>query len=151
MGQTRNDVTPTATRLSQLELTKTVCAELDARAESFAAKAAQYMNIVKPGRTHLQDAVPVTFGQEIGGWGVRIRSASARLRAGRNELCELGIGGTAAGTGLNATPGVRERVCQLLAQWYQEPIVPAKDLFASMQTVAPFIRISSGMRTAAIE
>ncbi|TMC33457.1 MAG: aspartate ammonia-lyase [Chloroflexi bacterium] len=140
-----------AARLAHLDLTKTLYAELDKLADVFASKAVEYENIVKPGRTHLQDAVPVTFGQEIGGWGVRIRSASARLRAGRNELCELGIGGTAAGTGLNATPGVRERVCQLLAQWYEEPIVPAKDLFASMQTMAPFIRISSGMRTAAIE
>ncbi len=74
-----------------------------------------------------------------------------RLRAGRGELCELGIGGTAAGTGLNATPGVRERVCRLLAQWYDEPLVPARDLFASMQSMAPFIGISGGMRTAAIE
>ena len=151
MGQSTNDVTPTAMRLAHLELTKTVCAELDLLADAFAAKAAQYMEIVKPGRTHLQDAVPVTFGQEIGGWATRIRSASARLRAGRAELCELGIGGTAAGTGLNATPGVRERVCQLLAQMYDEPIMPASDLFASMQSMAPFVRISSGMRTAAVE
>jgi aspartate ammonia-lyase len=151
MGQSTNDVTPTAMRLAHLDLTRTLCDELDRLSDAFAAKAAQYMNVVKPGRTHLQDAVPVTFGQEIGGWATRIKSASARLRAGRGELCELGIGGTAAGTGLNATPGVRERVCQLLAQWYDEPIVPAKDLFASMQSMAAFIRISSGMRTAAVE
>ena len=151
MGQSTNDVTPTAMRLAHLELTKTLCEELDRLGDAFRAKAVEYQDIVKPGRTHLQDAVPVTFGQEIGGWSTRIKSAAARLRAGRGELCELGIGGTAAGTGLNATPGVRERVCQLLAQWYDEPIVPAKDLFASMQSMAPFIRISSGMRTAAVE
>src|SRR5207247_8627765 len=74
-----------------------------------------------------------------------------RLSAGRAELCELGMGGTAAGTGLNADPTFRERVCAYLAQWYGEPIVPAKDLVASMQSMAPFVRISSGMRTAAIE
>ena len=151
MGQSTNDVTPTSMRLAHLELTKRVCEQLDALAEALAAKAAQYVNVVKPGRTHLQDAVPITYGQEFGGWAARVRSASARLRAGRGELCELGIGGTATGTGLNATPGVRERVCQLLAQWYEEPIVPAKDLFAAMQSMAPFVRISSGMRTAAIE
>ena len=151
MGQSTNDVTPTAMRLAHLELTKNVCDQLDRLADALDAKAKQYANVVKPGRTHLQDAVPITFGQEIGGWATRVRGASARLRAGRGELCELGIGGTAAGTGLNATPGVRERVCQLLAQWYDEPIVPAKDLFASMQSMAPFIRISSGMRTAAVE
>ncbi len=151
MGQSTNDVTPTSMRLAHLELTKNVCEQLDRLADALDAKAKQYANVVKPGRTHLQDAVPITFGQEIGGWATRVRGASARLRAGRGELCELGIGGTAAGTGLNATPGVRERVCQLLAQWYEEPIVPAKDLFASMQSMAPFIRISSGMRTAAVE
>ena len=151
MGQSTNDVTPTAMRLAHLELTKAVCEQLDLLSEALAKKAKQYAGVVKPGRTHLQDAVPVTFGQEIGGWSTRIRGASSRLRAGRGELCELGIGGTAAGTGLNATEGVRERVCQLLAQWYEEPIVPAKDLFASMQSMAPFIRISSGMRTAALE
>jgi aspartate ammonia-lyase len=151
MGQSTNDVTPTAMRLAHLELTKVVCDELDKLAAALDAKAKAYAGVVKPGRTHLQDAVPVTFGQEIGGWAVRVRGAAARLRAGRTELCELGIGGTAAGTGLNATDGVRERVCALLADWTGDQIVPAKDLFASMQSMAPFVRISSGMRTAAIE
>jgi aspartate ammonia-lyase len=151
MGQSTNDVTPTAMRLAHLELTGTVCEELDRLADAFDEKAKRYASVVKPGRTHLQDAVPITFGQEIGGWASRIRGASARLRAGRTELCELGIGGTAAGTGLNATDGVAKRVCDLLAEWYGEPIRPATDLFASMQSMAPFVRVSSGMRTAAIE
>src|SRR5437899_1311056 len=151
MSQSTNDVTPTAMRLAHLELTKTLCEELDKLADALAAKAAQYANVVKPGRTHLQDAVPITFGQELGGWAVRMKSAAARLRAGRSELCELGIGGTAAGTGLNADPAYRGRVCKLLAEWTGDPIVPAADLFASMQSTAAFVRISSGMRTAAIE
>src|SRR6266581_7459431 len=151
MSQSTNDVTPTAMRLAHLELTKTLCEELDKLADVLAAKAGQYANVVKPGRTHLQDAVPITYGQEIGGWGSRIKSAAARLRAGRAELCELGIGGTAAGTGLNADPRFGERVCAYLAEWYGEPIKPAKNLFAAMQSMAPFVRIASGMRTAAIE
>ncbi len=151
MAQSTNDVTPTAMRLAHLELTKALTAELDQLATSIAAKAQEVREVVKPGRTHLQDAVPVTFGQELGGWAARVRSAAARLRAGRQELCELGIGGTAAGTGLNADPKFRERVCRHLAQWYGEPIVPAADLFQSMQSMAAFVRISSGMRTAAIE
>jgi aspartate ammonia-lyase len=151
MGQSTNDVTPTAMRLAHLELTRTVVEELGMLAVAFSNKAAQYANVVKPGRTHLQDAVPITFGQEIGGWAHRMHGAAQRLSAGRTELCELGIGGTAAGTGLNADPMFRERVCRYLAEWYGEPIVPAKDLVASMQSMAPFVRISSGMRTAAIE
>lgn len=151
MAQSTNDVTPTAMRLAHLELTKELTAELDRLADALEAKAADLADVVKPGRTHLQDAVPITFGQEIGGWAARVRSAAARLRAGRGELCELGIGGTAAGTGLNADPTFRERVCRSLADWYGEPIVPAKDLFQAMQSMAAFVRISSGMRTAAIE
>jgi len=151
MAQSTNDVTPTAMRLAHLELTKALTAELDLLADAIAAKADEYRDVVKPGRTHLQDAVPITFGQELGGWAARVRSASARLRAGRAELCELGIGGTAAGTGLNADARFRERVCRSLAEWYGEPIVPAKDLFQAMQSMAPFVRISSGMRTASIE
>jgi aspartate ammonia-lyase len=151
MAQSTNDTTPTAMRLAALELTKTLCAELDALADSIAEKAVRYADVVKPGRTHLQDAVPVTFGQEFSGWAERVRAAAARLRAARSELCELGIGGTAAGTGLNADPRFAERVCAYLAEWYGEPIKPAKNLFAAMQSMAPFVRISSGMRTAAIE
>src|SRR5688500_10051001 len=86
MSQSTTAVTPTAMRLAHLELTKAVCEELDKLGGAFAAKAAQYADIVKPGRTHLQDAVPITFGQEIGGWGVRISGAAARLRAGRSEI-----------------------------------------------------------------
>ncbi len=151
MAQSTNDVTPTSIRLALLELTAPLCEELERLADAFAAKATEYADCVKPGRTHLQDAVPMTFGQEFGGWAARMRSVAARTRAGRVELCELGIGGTAAGTGLNADPEFRGRVCDLLAEWTGEPIVPAADLFASMQSTAAFVRISSEMRTAAIE
>src|SRR5437667_6710131 len=82
---------------------------------------------------------------------MRVRGTSDRLNAGRFELTELGIVGTAAETMLNADPKFRERVCAHLADWYGEPITPAKNLFAAMQSMAPFVRISSGMRTAAIE
>jgi aspartate ammonia-lyase len=151
MAQSTNDVTPTAIRLALLDLTKVVSSELQSLGDAFAAKATRYANTVKPGRTHLQDAVPITFGQEFGGWSVRMKSAAARIKAARVELCELGIGGTAAGTGLNADPEYRGRVCGYLAKWTGEPIVPAADLFAAMQSTAAFVRISSGMRTAAIE
>jgi aspartate ammonia-lyase len=151
MAQSTNDTTPTAMRLAALELTKPLCDELDRLARALDEKAERYAGCVKPGRTHLQDAVPITFGQEFSGWAERIRGAAARLRAGRAELCELGIGGSAAGTGLNVDPTFRTRVCALLAEWYGEPIVPSKNLFAAMQSMAPFVRISSGMRTAAIE
>src|SRR5436309_8859588 len=83
MSQSTNDVTPTAMRLAHLELTKPLCEELDRLASAIDEHANQYAGVVKPGRTHLQDAVPVTFGQELSGWADRGRGASARLRAGR--------------------------------------------------------------------
>jgi fumarate hydratase class II len=151
MAQSTNDTTPTAMRLAALELTRPLCEELDKLAAAIDEKAKRYADVVKAGRTHLQDAVPVTFGQEFSGWGERVRGASARLRAGRAELMELGIGGSAAGTGLNVDSAFSKRVCELLAHEYGEPIAPAKNLFYAMQSMAPFVRISSGMRTAAIE
>jgi aspartate ammonia-lyase len=151
MAQSTNDTTPTAMRLAALELTKTLCAELDTLADAIAEKATRYADCVKPGRTHLQDAVPITFGQEFSGWAERVRGATMRLRLGRAEMCELGIGGTAVGTGLNADPEFAGRVCAYLAEWYGEPIKPAKNFFYAMQSMAPFVRISSGMRIAAIE
>ena len=151
MAQSTNDVTPTAIRLAVLELTRPLCSELELVAGTLARKAGEYAGCVKPGRTHLQDAVPITFGQEFGGWSARMRSCGSRIAAARAELCELGIGGTAAGTGLNADPAFGERVCALLAEWTDEPIVPAPDLFASMQSTAAFLEISSAMRTTAVE
>src|SRR3989442_5982162 len=106
MAQSTNDATPSAMRLAALELTRTLCDELDKLAGAIDEKATRYADCVKPGRTHLQDAVPITFGQKFSGWAERVRGASARLGAGRAELCELGIGGTAAGTGLTAHPRV---------------------------------------------
>src|SRR5438445_800113 len=118
MAQSTNDTTPTAMRLAALELTKPLCEELDRLAGAIDEKAERYAGCVKPGRTHLQDAVPITFGQEFSGWAERIRGAASRLRAGRAELCELGIGGSAAGTAQAAQlelnvmmPGIRFAVC----------------------------------------
>src|SRR5437899_1937976 len=98
MAQSTNDTTPTAMRLAHLELTKTLCAELDTLADAIGAEATHYADCVKPGRTHLQDAVPITFGQEFSGWAERVRGAAARLRAGRAGPFGAGAGG-AAGRG----------------------------------------------------
>ena len=151
MAQSTNDVTPTAIRLAVLALADPLCRELEALADVFAAKAAESADVPKAARTHLQDAVPMTFGQEIGAWSTMLRDSAARIRGAKTELGQLGIGGTAAGTGLNADPEYRARVCRYLAEWTGQPIAPAKDLFASMQSAAAFVRASSGMRTAAIE
>src|SRR5207237_5308454 len=100
MAQSTNDTTPTAMRLAALELTKPLCEELDRLAAAIDHKAARYAGCVKPGRTHLQDAVPITFGQEFSGWDDRVRGAAARLRGGQAELCAVGIARSTGGTAI---------------------------------------------------
>src|SRR5881394_4006067 len=93
MSQSTNDVTPTAIRLALLDLTKGVSAELDALGDAFSAKAAEYASVVKPGRTHLQDAVPMTFGQEFGGWASLLDRDVRRMEETLDGLYDLAIGG----------------------------------------------------------
>ncbi len=151
MAQSTNDTIPTAIRLGCLWRLDELLRVLDALADTLDAKAREFDGIVKSGRTHLQDAVPVRLGQEFGAYAQAVRNDRERIATAGDRLRRLGIGGTAAGTGLNADPEYRVRVCGYLAKWTGQPIVPAKDLFASMQSAAAFVRASSGMRTAAIE
>jgi aspartate ammonia-lyase len=151
MAQSTNDVIPTAIRLTCLELSRPLMAELDALADAFEAKAKQFENVVKAGRTHLQDAVPMTLGQEFGGYEEIVRGCANRVDGARKSLLVLGIGGTAAGTGLNADPEYRRRVVRALAEWTEEDVLPAEDLFAAMQSLAPEVELSSALRSSAIE
>ena len=151
MGQSTNDVIPTAIRLASLELSRPLVGEMEKLADAFAAKAKEFASVVKAGRTHLQDAVPMTLGQEFGGYGEVVRDAARRIGHARRASLVLGIGGTAAGTGLNADPQLRVRVVRYLHEWTGEELTPAKDLFAAMQTLAPAVELSSALRGAAIE
>src|SRR2546430_9526986 len=119
-------------RVAPLQRAKRVCDELGRLADAFDAKATQYAEVVKPGRTHLQDAVPVTFGQEIGGWATRVRGASARLRAGRAELCELGIGGIPPGARLQPSARAPAPRCALPLATTVAPLMPPEGLFAAL-------------------
>lgn len=151
MAQSTNDVIPTSIRLAGLDMSRPLAAELEELADAFAAKASEFASIVKPGRTHLQDAVPMTLGQEFGGYAAVVRDRARALRQARKASCVLGIGGTAAGTGLNADPEFRFRVVRYLREWTGEDLVPAEDLFAAMQSLAPAVDLSSAVRSAAIE
>ncbi len=151
MAQSTNDVIPTAIRLMGLDLSRPLAAELERLADAFAAKAAELAAIVKPARTHLQDAVPMTLGQEFGGYAAVVRQCAERVRVARRTLMALGVGGTAAGTGLNADPEFRFRVVRLLAEWTGEELTPAEDLFAAMQSLLPAVELSASLRTTAVE
>src|SRR5829696_81935 len=111
MGQSSNDVFPSAVHLAALDTaTNDLLPALGQLEASFAAKAAAFQDIVKSGRTHLMDAVPVTLGQEFAGYAAQIRLAAKRVRNALPQVAQIPLGGTAAGTGLNTHPQFAERV-----------------------------------------
>ena len=146
MAQSTNDVIPTAIRLAAYELSGPVVEELGALAESFAARAAAFRTVLKSGRTHLQDAVPVTLGQEFSGYQTCVEGWAAAMARTREGLLALGLGGNAAGTGINAHPRYREMAVANLAALAGAPYRSAPNLFEAMQSMAPFVRLSNDLR-----
>ena len=151
MAQSTNDVIPTAMRLAALELAGGLIEALDELGDSFRRKAREFDSIIKSGRTHLQDAVPVRLGQEFGGYAVAINKNRRRVAHAGEELKEIGLGGTAAGTGLNAPPGYRKLVVEELSAITGIQLRPTTDYFESMQSMSPFVMLSGGLRTLATD
>src|SRR5918999_6362041 len=115
MGQSSNDVFPSAVHLAALdEATNTLLPALEHLEGAFAAKAAEFEDVVKSGRTHLMDAVPVTLGQEFAGYAAQVRQGSARVGATLERVGQIPLGGTAVGTGLNTHPEFAQRVRRIL-------------------------------------
>ena len=130
MGQSSNDVFPSAVHLAALdEITNDLLPALELLAGSLERKAKEFDDIVKSGRTHMMDAVPVTLGQEFGGYAAQVRQGAARLRDALPRLGQIPLGGTATGTGLNTHPEFAERVRALLVEDTQLPISAAADPF----------------------
>ncbi|MFY9611590.1 MAG: aspartate ammonia-lyase [Blastocatellia bacterium] len=151
MAQSTNDVIPTAMRLAGLELERGLIEALDELADSFRRKAREFDGIIKSGRTHLQDAVPVRLGQEFGGYAVAVNKNKRRVAHAAEELKEIGLGGTAAGTGLNAPPGYRKLVVEELSAITGIQLRPTADYFESMQSMSPFVMLSGALRTLATD
>jgi fumarate hydratase class II/aspartate ammonia-lyase len=151
MAQSSNDVVPTAMRLAALELTPPVVEALQGLAGTFEAKARAWRGVVKSGRTHLQDATPITLGQEVSGWAAALRVAAARILGALPEMGALGIGGTAVGTGLNAHPRYARLMVAELARLSGAPLLLAPNPFYAMQSLAPFAHLSGALRAAALE
>jgi fumarate hydratase class II/aspartate ammonia-lyase len=151
MGQSTNDTIPTAIRLAVLAKLPRLLQALEGMAEAYEAVAAREARTVKSGRTHLQDAVPTTIGLEFGAYAWTLRRCAARLAATRERLCEIGLGGSAVGTGLNTAPGYAARAAAELARLTGEPIRPAAHLAAQMQSMADLQDASNALRLAALE
>ncbi|MGI6376207.1 MAG: aspartate ammonia-lyase [Anaerolineae bacterium] len=150
MAQSTNDVIPTVARVAALQLVGPLLEQVGRLAEALEAKATAFDSILKAGRTHLQDAVPVRLGQEFGGYAQAVRLDGERIAAAAARVRRLGIGGTAAGTGLNAHPGYHQAMVALLSALTGIPFVSSGNLFESMQSAADFTDLSSALRTLAV-
>ncbi len=150
MGQSTNDTIPTAIRLALLAKLPKLLAATHHMADAFDALAVQERDTVKSGRTHLQDAVPTTLGREFAAYAWTLRRVADNLAQVRPLLCATGLGGSAAGTGLNTSPDYAENVATELAKLTGEPIVVGH-LAAQMQSMFDMQAVSAAIRGLALE
>jgi aspartate ammonia-lyase len=146
MAQSTNDVIPTAMRLATLATLRHTLAALDRLAASLLAKGEQFDQIVKSGRTHLQDATPIRLGQEFTGYGHTVRRHRRKLEEAAEWLRELNIGGTAVGTGINAEPQYAELIVRELARLSGLELRPGQDLVQLMQSMGDIATLSGALR-----
>lgn len=149
MAQSTNDTIPTAIRLGALWRLTELVETLRALQNAFRAKAVEFDDVVKSGRTHLQDAVPVRMGQEFGGYAKTIERNIDKVLAAAEGLKRLGIGGTATGTGLNAHPEYHARMVKRLSELLGMELYTSDDLFESMSSMQDAVFFSGAIRTVA--
>ncbi len=146
-GQSSNNVVPTAVRLAALAMLDDLDAELDALAAALRDTADDHKDVVKVGRTHLQDAVPVTVGQEFDAWAQHVEDGRQRIADAADELHTVGLGGTAVGTGITAHPEFRETAVDALSDIAGRDLKPPADGVALTQSMAPFSAVSGALRS----
>ena len=151
-GQSTNDVIPTAIRVGGLlALTHTLDPALENAIAALDKKAVEFHSIVKSGRTHMQDAVPVRLGDSFGAFAQIFREHRVRITTAAGDLTRLGLGGSAAGTGMNTHPEYRSKVAQILGELIGQPLTVAPHLMAAMQSMAPFLNMSGSLRNLAAD
>jgi fumarate hydratase class II len=149
-SQSSNDVFPTAMHVAAVEaITHRLLPALGLLRGTLAQKARDFDDIVKIGRTHLQDATPLTLGQEFSGWVAQLAHGETHVRAALPHLCELALGGTAVGTGLNAPEGYAVRVAAELARLTGQPFVTAPNKFEAMASVDALVHAHGALKTLA--
>ncbi|MFE7170013.1 aspartate ammonia-lyase [Streptomyces sp. NPDC057616] len=152
LGQSTNDVYPTAVKLALDAHIAHLLHALTGLRAAFADKAAEFADVLKTGRTQLQDAVPMTLGQEFGAFAATLAEDEQRLAEARRLLHELNLGGTAIGTGLNARPGYRERAMEHLRRLTGIPtLVSSPDLIEATQDVGVFVQLSGVLKRVAVK
>jgi aspartate ammonia-lyase len=150
MGQSTNDVYPTAIHVALLLHNDKVIAEAKALSASFHKKGDEFKNILKMGRTEGQDAVPMTVGQEFHAFGNQFDAAIDVLQKSEAYLCEVNMGATAIGTGITASPGYAEKCVAELAKITHKPMVLSHDLVAATSSMQAFVMYSSALKNFAV-
>lgn len=150
MGQSSNDVIPTAIYLSAiLASEERLLPALQFLEETIEQRATELQELTKTGRTHLMDAMPVTMGQELGGWAQQIQNGRARVESGLTRLRQLAIGGTAVGTGINAHPEFGAKVAELLSQRCGTALEQSPNRFESLSSQDAAVELSGQLKTVA--
>jgi fumarate hydratase class II len=151
MGQSSNDVFPSAVHLAALDqTTNELLPALEHLERALAAKAAEFEDVVKAGRTHLMDAVPVTLGQEFAGYAAQVRLGARRVRNTLPQVAQIPLGGTATGTGLNTHPEFAERVRARLAESSGLAISPPEDPFEAQANRDALVELSGALKVVAV-
>ena len=150
-GQSTNDVIPTAMRIASLLELEKLYPVLDSLAAAFDAKGKEFWNILKSGRTHMQDAVPMRLGQEFAAYAGAVRRAKDSIRQNSEMLRELGLGGSAVGTGINTHPDYREKAIANLARISGQKLKPVDDMRYAMNSNLGMAAVSSSLRNLALE
>jgi len=151
MGQSTNDTFPTAIHVAVLMALQPLLQELDSLAEAFEELSKKHSKTLKSGRTHLQDALPVTIGQEFSAYASALRNAAGQLRERQKNLYEVALGGTATGTGANAHPQYKRIAIVELGKMTGFPLKPAKNSFEALQSCRSVQAVSSALKELALE
>jgi len=152
MGQSTNDVYPTAMRLAVLSLLRGhLYPALKDIEDAFYSKGEEFNDVLKSGRTHLQDAAPIRLGQELVAYGRALSKARNFLEKAAQSLHELGIGGSAVGTGLNTSPEYAGLMVKRLSEQTNFPLIKSEDLREAMQSLRPMAEVSAALRNVVLE
>ena len=151
LSQSTNDVYPTALRLTLSMKLDGLLVEMQALQDALARKGDEFSDVIKMGRTQLQDAVPMTLGQEFDAWGVTVGEDIARVKEAQSLIREINLGATAIGTGLNAPKGYAEMVTQKLRQLSGVPVVQSPNLVEATQDAGAYVQLSGVLKRVAVK
>lgn len=151
LSQSTNDAYPTSLKVAVFEMNKKVVERLEKLVQGFEAKAKEFENIIKMGRTQLQDAVPMTLGQEFGGFAYTLKKEVAALNHASQSFLEINMGATAIGTGLNAVPGYADLCAKNLGLLMKQPVTSAENLVEATSDTSGFVAYSGVLKKVAIK